>query len=204
MSDHAQDGASPSGRHIELSYLLGRFFTEHLVRVHRLFEGDLTEAIVLATIAQHNVQRYYERVARDSNHGLDGLVRQGSHVPHLRPCNALSVSAATGIPRETVRRKVKRLVARGWIVAGPRGALQVTPQLHRHFEAFDRETIVRFGEAARAIVPLLDAPAAPPAVGEFTPATAPSVDTGRRAPPAGSATRDRRPRASSAARTRPR
>jgi hypothetical protein len=200
MSDAAVDGARLSGRQIELSYLLGCFFSEHLLRVHRLFDGDLTAAIVLATIAQHNVQRFYEEVARDSSHGFDGLVQQGRHVPHLRPCNALSVSAATGIPRETVRRKVKGLLARGWIQAGARGALQVTPQLHRRFEEFDRETADRFATAARAILPLLDADSR----ARVTPAAVPSGDTARRAPRAGSATRDRRPRASGATRTRPR
>jgi hypothetical protein len=204
MSNHAMDGPRPSGRQIELSYLLGRFFSEHLVRVHRLFEGDLTEAIVLATIAQHNVQRYYEQVARDAAPGLDGLVRQGRHIAHLRPCNALSVSAATGVPRETVRRKVKRLVERGWVTAGPRGALQVTPNLHRRFEEFDRETVALFARAAREIMPLIDAPpGASPAAG-VSPAAVPSADTARPAPRAGSATRDRRPRASGATRTRPR
>ena len=44
-------------RRRELSYLIGHFVTDHLVRTFKLFDGDLTAAIVLATIAQHNLQR---------------------------------------------------------------------------------------------------------------------------------------------------
>ena len=57
-------------RRRELSYVSGRFMTEHLIRVHQLFEGDLTAAVVLATVAQHSVQRYYDEVARHSTAGL--------------------------------------------------------------------------------------------------------------------------------------
>ncbi len=59
--------------------------TEHLIRVHKLFEGDLTAAIVLATVAQHNVQRYYDEVGRDAPGRFDPLVAAGEHLPHLRP-----------------------------------------------------------------------------------------------------------------------
>ena len=63
-------------RRRELSYVSGRFMTEHLIRVHQLFEGDLTAAVVLATVAQHGVQRYYEEVARHSAAGFDRLVAE--------------------------------------------------------------------------------------------------------------------------------
>jgi len=100
-------------RQLEVSYLTGRFVIEHLTRLCQRFEGDLAAAIVLGTVAQHNLQRYYDEVARHSSRGLDDLVESGEHVGRLRPCNALSVSDATGIPRETVRRKVRWLVDRG-------------------------------------------------------------------------------------------
>jgi hypothetical protein len=143
-------------RRIELSYLTGRFMTEHLVRVNRAFDGDLTAAIVLATIAQHNIQRYYEEVARSSAEGLDRLIASGEHAPHLRPCNAFSVSAATGIPRETVRRKVKRLREKGWLTVGARGQLAVALGIAEHFAEFDRETIRRFETTARDVLALID------------------------------------------------
>lgn len=146
-------------RRRELSYLIGRFVTDHLIRAHRLFEGDLTAAVVLATIAQHNVQRFYDEVARDSSLGLDRLVAAGEHLPHLRHCNALSVSAATGIPRETVRRKVKWLAQQGWINVGERGQLQMSRTLADKFAEFDATMIERFEACARQVVNIIDVPA---------------------------------------------
>lgn len=145
-------------RRRELSYLIGRFVTDHLVRANQLFEGDLTAAIVLATIAQHNVQRYYDEVARHSEPGLDRLVEAGHHLPHLRPCNALSVSAATAIPRETVRRKVRWLEQKGWITVGERGQLEISRTVGGHFATFDAAMIDRFEACARQVVGILDAP----------------------------------------------
>ena len=71
-------------RHLELSFLVGRFVTDHLIRVHHLFDGDLVAALVLATIANRNMQRYYEDVARKSAEGLDKLVEAREHLAHLR------------------------------------------------------------------------------------------------------------------------
>jgi hypothetical protein len=145
-------------RRRELSYLIGRFVTDHLVRTHRLFDGDLVAAIVLATIAQHNVQRYYDEVARKSERGLDHLVEAGDHLPHMRHCNALSVSAATGIPRETVRRKVRWLEGKGWITVGERGQLEISRTVGAQFAGFDESMIERFEACARQVVGILDAP----------------------------------------------
>ncbi|HET9695025.1 MAG TPA: hypothetical protein VFP48_11630 [Steroidobacteraceae bacterium] len=145
-------------KHLELSYLIGRYVTDHLLRVNRVFEGDLTAALVLATIAQRNMQRFYDDVARRSERGLDRLVEADEHLPHLRACNALSVSDATGIPRETVRRKVKWLIAKGWVTAGERGRLAIARRIGKQFEEFDRESIARFEDTARQVLAVIDGP----------------------------------------------
>lgn len=113
---------------------------------------------MLATVAQHNVQRYYDEVARHSREGLDRLVDAGKHEPYLRPCNAHSVSAATGIPRETVRRKVRWLVGKGWLKVGERGQLSVVRDMSKDFEEFDLETIDRLHDCAEAMKRIMDAP----------------------------------------------
>lgn len=137
-------------RNLELSFLVGRFVTDHLIRVHQKFEGDLVAALVLATVANRNMQRYYEDVAHTSAEGLDQLVEAGDHLAHLRHCNAYSVASATGIPRETVRRKVRWLEGKGWLTVGARGELSIKPGIAKQFAQFDAETVDRFFEAARA------------------------------------------------------
>lgn len=146
--------------HIEVSYLLGRFMTEHLVRLNQAFGGDLTAAVVLGVIAQYNVRRYYDEVAARSSEGLHALVTRDAHREFLRPCNAMSISASTGIPRETVRRKIAWLVEKGWIQKAGRDKLLVTSQVRKDFADFDLEALERFCDAASRILPLL-APRAP-------------------------------------------
>jgi hypothetical protein len=147
-------------RRLEVSYHTGRFMIDHLVRLYAMFEGDLTASIVLGTVAQHNVQRYYDEIAKRSPAGFDRLVEQGDHLPHMRPCNALSVSAATGIPRETVRRKVRWLTRKGWLTVGERGQLAVGKDVRKQFEAFDRQTSRRLEVCVKAIAAVHERPSA--------------------------------------------
>jgi hypothetical protein len=57
-----------------------------------------------------------------------------------RPVNALSVSATTGIPRETVRRKLKALVEKGVLVEKDGGYIYKPGNVQnpQHLEAFER------------------------------------------------------------------
>jgi hypothetical protein len=59
--------------HLEVTYVLGRFMTEHLIRVYKAFDGDLTAAIVLGTIGQYNYRRYYAEVGRNAAEGFHRL-----------------------------------------------------------------------------------------------------------------------------------
>lgn len=144
-------------RHLEVTFLTGRFLGEHLTRVYHLFDGDLIAAIVLATVAQHNLQRFYDTVSRSGSVAFDDLIEREQHVAHLRHCNALSVSGATGVPRETVRRKVRMLEAKGWLKVGERGELLVAPRISRRFASFDRQTNAEFERYARQVLKIIDA-----------------------------------------------
>jgi hypothetical protein len=153
---------TPHVRQLELNYLVGIFVADHLTRMHEAFDGDLVAALVLATIANRNMERYYEDVARRSAEGLDRLVEQRAHVGQLRHSNAHSVASATGIPRETVRRKVKWLVERGWIRVGERGELSIAEGIAQQFAQFNGETVERFLDTARRSLDIAGRPVATP------------------------------------------
>jgi hypothetical protein len=142
--------------HVEVSYVLGSFMTEHFIRVYKAFDGDLTAAIVLGTIGQYNYRRFYTEVGEKSTEGFQRLVERGEHWPYARPCNAMSISQSTGIPRETVRRKIRQLVAKGWLrKAGP-DKLIITSLPARHFAEFDLETLEHFYAAAHSVLRLVE------------------------------------------------
>jgi len=112
------------------SLLMSSFMIRHLTKLHRVFDGDLVAPIVLGEIAHHNVSGSFVK---------DGFVTQGGETVAegpfpgpFRPCNALSISEATGIPRESVRRRVDTFLNKGWIRRENSG-LVVTPKVSEEF-----------------------------------------------------------------------
>lgn len=118
--------------------LLARYQIRNLRRVFEEFERDILLPILLGEIALHNIGALEHRNTGLSigdaagTTGLDDLEGEG-HVPAMRPCNAYSISAATGLPRETVRRKIGRLVELGWIRKLENGHLYLTERAFTHF-----------------------------------------------------------------------
>lgn len=140
---------------LEASFVLGRFMTEHLIRLYKAFDGDITAAIVLGTIGQYNYQRYYAEVGAKSPEGFQQLVARGEHIAHQRTCNAMSISDSTGIPRETVRRKISALTKKGWLKQLGPNKLVVTELPRRHFAEFDVDSLEQFQAAAKDILALV-------------------------------------------------
>lgn len=107
--------------------LLARYQITSLRRLFEEFERDILLPILLGEIALHNVG------ALES--GAEAILESDaeSAVSRLRPCNAYSIAAATGLPRETVRRKIARLVELGWIERRENGHLFLTVRAITHF-----------------------------------------------------------------------
>jgi DNA-binding IclR family transcriptional regulator len=73
----------------------------------------------------------------------------------MRPCNALSISEATGIPRETVRRKIDMLINKGWVYKNEKGHIYLTPEVAKHFEHFLFNSIEALLPSAQALIDVL-------------------------------------------------
>jgi hypothetical protein len=82
----------------------------------------------------------------------------GEHI--TRVCHQFDgdLIAATGVPGETVRRKVRMLEEKGWLKLGERGELLVAPRIGKRFAAFDQKTNAEFERYARAVLKIIDAP----------------------------------------------
>ena len=140
--------------HLEATFVLGRFMTEHLVRVYQAFDKDITAALVLYTIDQYNLQRNYADIGEKSADGFHQLATQEEHLAHGRACTAMSISKSTGIPRETVRRKIRALIKRGWLKQVGPDKLVVTELPRKHFAEFDLDTLERFHTTAEEVLAL--------------------------------------------------
>lgn len=118
--------------HQEISLMLNDYLLKYLSSLYKEFDGDIVLAIVLGELAHQNISRLMQRgqlLPRDDNRTpmLEALRDL------LLPSNPLSISEATGIPRETVRRKFELLVELGWIERVAHHSYLVTPAVAERF-----------------------------------------------------------------------
>ena len=90
----------------------------------RLYFGDLDLAAITGTIALAAIEAPMREAAfREEYRSLDTMIG----VDGQRGVNATSVAAATGIPRQTVRRKIGKLLSLGALVEVGASAYVVKP-----------------------------------------------------------------------------
>ncbi len=111
---------------------MARFFLRYLNLLYREFEGDLVLPIVLGEIAHHNIIRLYS-LKDDCIEINKQTVDYPERMKLLAPTNAYSISQATGIPRETVRRKIHKLQKKGWVVKNDQGEVTLSETVSDHF-----------------------------------------------------------------------
>lgn len=95
-------------------YYFVEFFTEHLSDCARAFDGDLQEMLVIAIIGQMHLKAHL-----DGQNASAGVNRPKPRPPQI---TASRIADASGIPRETVRRKLAKLADRGWVQKETAGA----------------------------------------------------------------------------------
>ena len=95
-----------------------RAFAELLIVLRREFDSDLDLVLLLAVIAE----RHYARCEEETRPVVD----EPDAAPNRYVINTHSVSLYAAIPRETVRRKIRTLVGRGWVMADEGGHLRPT------------------------------------------------------------------------------
>jgi len=97
-------------------------FVELMICLRREFDGDLDLMLVMAVIGERRLSRR-DPDATITHEGLGAtpvLETSGASI------NAHSIAEYTGIPRETVRRKVAALITCGWAARDDHGDLRPT------------------------------------------------------------------------------
>jgi len=100
----------------ELQYavILGQYHVRHARMLYAHYDGDLLLPMILGEIAYRNVSG----VIGEQDAFADGIEEKlnALHSPGgFKPCTASSIALSTGIPRETVRRKLTVLERDGYI-----------------------------------------------------------------------------------------
>lgn len=96
--------------------------TRHLVECRQVCDGDLDLFLVMTIIGERT---FTARNAPDNMSHSDFL--EGS-VSNLEPAaiNLQSIADYSGIPRETVRRKIETLIEKGWVERNERKFVTAT------------------------------------------------------------------------------
>jgi hypothetical protein len=103
-------------------------FCELLVTLRRHFGGDLDRMLVLAIIGSRTLSR-----GRIDDLCYDRFM-DGKRANAAAPINLQSIADYSGIPRETVRRKLKDLEQSGWIARRDKGCLVATAKAAEDLE----------------------------------------------------------------------
>lgn len=98
-----------------------RGFTALLIECRRCFDGDMDQLLILSVIGDRTLG-----TARAKGLNYADFLEGKRAVGIPRRINTQSVADSTGIPRETVRRKIRRLIERGWVQKNEDGTLEVT------------------------------------------------------------------------------
>lgn len=86
----------------QVQYHFVQFLTEHLCDCAQAFSGDLTKLLVLAVLGQRHIEAQTS-APKDAASG------------HSSAMSASRIADVTGLPRETVRRKLEALSGQGWV-----------------------------------------------------------------------------------------
>jgi DNA-binding transcriptional ArsR family regulator len=146
----------------EISLLMSHFFVGYLRDIYTQFEGDLALVIVLGEIAHHNMSTHFAVDGPPDRAGIRRLELDEALRSRLPACNAYSLAAATGLPRETIRRKITRLETLGWVERAGRREVRITAAVARHFQPdFNFNLLSNLLTTAERIRAVLQSPPAP-------------------------------------------
>ena len=96
-----------------------------LVSARRLFDGDLDSALIMLVVMEKTVSaRIHQKQGFEDFKSMD---LDQSDLP-LSALTTHALAAHLGIPRESTRRKIERLIEKGWIIKTAKGVMHATPK----------------------------------------------------------------------------
>lgn len=138
-----------------LAFACNRFIMNHMRRISVEMKIDLESALIWGTLAHMNVLPTIPMNANPMT-VLDELGLKKD--PALVPLKLSELTLITGLPRETVRRKLEKLNQKGKVERTVDGRWVYVQQGIGEFERqFTRESIVNLLRTANSVYGLLDA-----------------------------------------------
>ena len=102
------------------AYFVAEFVQRTALPVVAAFDNDYEQAMIFLAITTQNVQNLMlNQVTRKQFASFGVLVPE--HL--MRPVSRMALARSTNLPRETVRRKVLKLIERGFVEETPKGLI---------------------------------------------------------------------------------
>lgn len=136
------DGATANSR---LTAIRVTVLTARLMELWRRGTRDTDTALILVSVAAITSERMTRAELEPELRALENEVPEEM----IGTCNVSSIAAATGLNRETARRRVNALVREGALVRNEKGEIYFPPGFLQRPEALDLvrrvlETVTRF------------------------------------------------------------
>lgn len=121
--------------------------TQFLIDCRRYFDGDLDLFLVLCVIGDRTFS------ARHAPPDMNFESWSGAKVEDVRSVdiNVQSLADFSGIPRETVRRKLNILVERGWVARDERGFITATERAKMDLAPLTMSSLVYLSRMKRTL-----------------------------------------------------
>lgn len=124
-------------------------FTRYLIECRKHFRGDLDRLLLLAVIGDRTLVARKVRKSRSYAEFLQG------EFADFKPnaINYQSISEFTGMPRESVRRKVTELMDLGWVRRNEEGFLVATQKASEDLAPLTEAGISYLAQMAKVLEP---------------------------------------------------
>lgn len=93
--------------------------------MRKAYGEDLESALIMICVSEATMQKYMPSATADSDFLRHEVLEESMRGSISRRM----IADKTGLPRETVRRKVAQLVAKNYLYVDSEGAIRVTPRL---------------------------------------------------------------------------
>jgi hypothetical protein len=109
----------------------------YMIECRKACDGDLDLFLIMAIVGERTFTATHAPDTMSHEDFVSGTV---GNIDPL-PINLQSIADFSGIPRETVRRKLELLIARGWITRGENGYVTATDMANHALQGLTQSTL---------------------------------------------------------------
>lgn len=129
--------------------------TEFLIACRKAFHGDIDMFLVLTVIGDRTFSKRHADPGLDYEAFRTGAAQSTTSLD----INLRSIADFSGIPRETVRRKINQLVELGWVAKQSDGSLLATSKAKKDLEPLTLASIQYISGMMQVFIETFDASA---------------------------------------------